>query len=484
MSNLRTRLLVSVCGCAAASASAIASCPPGWDGAPGTPGATGGYVDPFVWWDDGNGADMYLGGSFQTFGGQATPYFLKRESDDGTYQSVGGGISGGLSSAFVTRIVPFNVGGGESLIVGGFWDNAAGVTDSASLARWDGTDWHNLGAGWNGAARGTVWSMTVWNNELYVGGQFVDLGPLTGANGIAKWDGTTWSKIGDGYTTGIGPGVFAIQPFDDGSGEKLYVAGRFTVFGNASNSAIVARWNGTEWEGLGDGLGRAATFAGAEAMVVFDDGTGPALYVGGRDIIAGAGVYNVVKWDGTEWTGVGQNLGPRTTTLTVWDDGTGPALYAGGSQLGSSLLTRLEGNTWVTYEGGVGGTNVDATGNPSVFELVVHEGDLWVGGTFTGVGPGAAISTKGLARYAACAGCPADLSGSSDPNDPAYGVPDGQADSSDFFYYLDQFVGGNLAVADISGSSDPNDPAYGVPDGNVDASDFFYYLDLFVAGCP
>ncbi len=80
--------------------------------------------------------------------------------------------------------------------------------------------------------------------------------------------------------------------------------------------------------------------------------------------------------------------------------------------------------------------------------------------------------------------CPADLSGSSDPNDPAYGVPDGGVDSSDFFYYLDQFVAGNVPVADLSGSTDPNDAAYGVPDGALDASDFFYYLDLFVAGCP
>lgn len=39
-------------------------------------------------------------------------------------------------------------------------------------------------------------------------------------------------------------------------------------------------------------------------------------------------------------------------------------------------------------------------------------------------------------------------------------------------------------AADLSGSSDPNSPLYGVPDGIVDASDFFYYLDRFVQGCP
>ncbi|MBX3364271.1 MAG: hypothetical protein KF866_05835 [Phycisphaeraceae bacterium] len=79
--------------------------------------------------------------------------------------------------------------------------------------------------------------------------------------------------------------------------------------------------------------------------------------------------------------------------------------------------------------------------------------------------------------------CRADLSGSSDPMHPDYGVPDGQVDASDFFYFLDQFTEGNFLVADMSGSSDPTSPDYGVPDGLLDASDFFYFLDVFVLGC-
>jgi len=47
-----------------------------------------------------------------------------------------------------------------------------------------------------------------------------------------------------------------------------------------------------------------------------------------------------------------------------------------------------------------------------------------------------------------------------------------------------QLFGDPSCPADLTGSSDPNDPGYGVPDGTVDALDFFFYLDLFVAGCP
>ncbi|MBX3363731.1 MAG: hypothetical protein KF866_03100 [Phycisphaeraceae bacterium] len=118
-------------------------------------------------------------------------------------------------------------------------------------------------------------------------------------------------------------------------------------------------------------------------------------------------------------------------------------------------------------------------GAPNLHGGVAHQW-FFSPGNFSPQGGG-----LGMVLYeAASSGCAADMSGSSDPNDPMYGVPDGQVDSADFFYYLDQFVAGNLAVADLSGSTDPNDPMYGVPDGQLDASDFFYYLDLFVNGCP
>ncbi|MCW5754514.1 MAG: hypothetical protein KIT24_07400 [Phycisphaeraceae bacterium] len=82
-----------------------------------------------------------------------------------------------------------------------------------------------------------------------------------------------------------------------------------------------------------------------------------------------------------------------------------------------------------------------------------------------------------------CQRCPADFSGSSDPFDHRYGMPDGRVDADDFFYFLDLFVGG-FAAADLTGSTQVNSPRYGMPDGVVDASDFFFFLDLFVSGCP
>lgn len=57
---------------------------------------------------------------------------------------------------------------------------------------------------------------------------------------------------------------------------------------------------------------------------------------GGSFTFAGiAYVGGIAKWDGTQWSGlpcgVGVNNNPAVRALMVFDDGIGPALYAGGS---------------------------------------------------------------------------------------------------------------------------------------------------------
>ncbi len=63
--------------------------------------------------------------------------------------------------------------------------------------------------------------------------------------------------------------------------------------------------------------------------------------------------------------------------------------------------------------------------------------------------------------------CPADLTGSSHPSDPTYGVRDGDADSDDLFFLLDAFANADTDTCDI----------------DQDADDFSAYLGHFAAGC-
>src|SRR5262245_10982640 len=74
-----------------------------------------------------------------------------------------------------------------------------------------------------------------------------------------------------GGLPGLDGSVHASLVFDDGSGPALYAAGSFT---SAQGVLVenIARWNGQEWQPVGYGFDDAV-----DALAVFDDGTGPAL---------------------------------------------------------------------------------------------------------------------------------------------------------------------------------------------------------------
>src|SRR5262245_5072619 len=67
------------------------------------------------------------------------------------------------------------------------------------------------------------------------------------------------------------------------------------------------------------------------AMAVFDDGSGPALYCGGDFTQAGGlAVSGIACWDGA-WSYVGSGANDpfeEVNDLAVHDDGSGPKLYA------------------------------------------------------------------------------------------------------------------------------------------------------------
>ena len=135
----------------------------------------------------------------------------------------------------------------------------------------------------------SIWSMATWNGRLYVGGGIVNQPPVFAGQpwaGMASWDGTTWVPTVTAIT-GNNVGLMAMAVFNDGSGEKLYVAGRFSSLNSVSGTSLIARWDGSNWSSVGGGLLSTNANFGLEAMSVFNDGTGPALYVGGCAFTAG-----------------------------------------------------------------------------------------------------------------------------------------------------------------------------------------------------
>jgi len=205
------------------------------------------------------------------------------------------------------------------------------------IGRWDGAEWSSIGHGVGGGTDINVAAMLIRHRgdatECVVGGRFTTAGGAT-VNGIARWDGSTWS----GFAGGIGLSTYneirALSSFDGGGGptangdEPFVAAGRFTQIGGTQASNI-ARWNGSAWLPLAAGLS-----AGAHALAVYDDGlgAGPTLYAGGDFLWSGGTLLSHVgRWDGAEWTALGGGLNGPVYALLVHETRTGPVLIVAGA---------------------------------------------------------------------------------------------------------------------------------------------------------
>ena len=82
------------------------------------------------------------------------------------------------------------------------------------------------------------------NGFVYVGGAFTVAGGVS-TNGVAKWDGVSWSELGGANALNAN---FRINSILAISATEIYAGGQFT---NAGGKRYVAKWNGTSWSELG-----------------------------------------------------------------------------------------------------------------------------------------------------------------------------------------------------------------------------------------
>lgn len=303
--------------------------------------------------DIGDGAALVAGGAFTSAGG--APNTLRTAIWDGVSWS--GMTSGIYGSTSILHTV--NRDDGASLYVGGSF-KVAGTTFANNIAKWNGSEWYPLGSGVNGS----VWALQGFNDgsgpALFAGGHFTTAGG-TLAIRVAKWDGDDWATVGGGVHGPTSPSVICLSVFDDGSGPALHAGGSFTEAGtlfNPISANNIAKWNGSHWSNLDLGVNGPVY-----SMTVFDDGRGPALFVGGQFTAAGSiAASNIARWDGASWSTVGSGTDGYIATLAVFDHGAGPALYAGGhfekaGDVSTRSVARWDGSTWSGLDGGTGALN-------------------------------------------------------------------------------------------------------------------------------
>jgi hypothetical protein len=157
--------------------------------------------------------EIYACGEFDRVGGQTVSGIIRW--DGAGWNDVGGGVSGSLTN-YVMYPHQMTVLNGMLYLVGNF--QFAGSIEVNGIAGWDGTNWSALGDGFNG----TVYGVGSFNNELYAGGDFTE-SDGTSLNRIAKWDGSNWVSPGFGFTD-VNPYYTFVHTFY-AANNGLYIGG-------------------------------------------------------------------------------------------------------------------------------------------------------------------------------------------------------------------------------------------------------------------
>lgn len=298
-----------------------------------------------------SGTDVYVGGAFNFAG--SVPVSNVAKWNGSTWSAMGSGIP---SNGFVNVVAV----SGSNVYVGGNFSTAGGQSAS-NIARWNGTSWSQLGSGVNGS----VFAITVVNSDLYVGGSFTTAGGNP-ANNIAKWNGSSWT----GLNSGIVNIVVTIVP----SGDVLYVGASTTTVDSPN---YFLKYDGTTWTPLGQGM----TGGGVSSIAV----SGSDVYVaGGFFAVGGVSAPRIAKYNGTSWSALGAGLPGNTNNVklkTVGSDlyAVGDFTVANGGP--ADRAAKWNGSSWVPLGLGLGGT-----AGSSAFAIAATGDSVWVGGFFTTAG--------------------------------------------------------------------------------------------------
>jgi trimeric autotransporter adhesin len=285
------------------------------------------------------GDDLYVGGDFAYAGGQDIAYLARWNPQSGW--SAVGDLYGPVYSLYVYNNDLYV--GGENMVI---YD---GHQYLSYLAKWNPSD------GWSEAAPkidGEVSTITSLNGILYIGGWFSKISDLPVSN-IASWDGTTWSDMGGG----LNGEVSSLSTYAG----AVYAGGNFTAAGGDADIQYLGEWDGNAWSKVGSGPTDAVG-------VVLGDSSG--LYVAGFDYGDGWNYPYIGKWDGHSWADLGYPMkGVHSIHVHQGE------LYIGGhnrtdyTDISPNLMKWVDQGWQVT--GGKGFW--DNPGNP-----VAHQGRIYV----------------------------------------------------------------------------------------------------------
>lgn len=297
---------------------------------------------------------LYVGGAFRRVGPTRSDYISSW--DGNSWNALG---AGGLDVA--PECAEIYQG---KLLVGGDMQ-FVGLTPIGGLAQWDGASWQPFDANFI-----SVKALAATDTDLFAAAVVSG-----GALSCFRWDGAAWNAIPGAFTSSSGSlAVTAMRVF----GGDLTVTGRFgAVNGVAVNN--IARWDGSQWSAMGDGLqqiGTSCSFPPGDALFEHDG----KLVVGGSFNRAGGQVANsIAEWDGASWSAIG--IGFKSCAVVRCLAEISGELVAGGD-LGHSgstsvfALARWDGSLWQPF-------STPKSGVDSIYDIAQFGNGVWVGGIYS-----------------------------------------------------------------------------------------------------
>ncbi len=194
--------------------------------------------------------DLIIGGDFTQASGVPSSRVVRYNELTDTWESIG------ATTDFDNDVRCMTVFDGE-LWVGGDFNNVGGNPPSDGVVKWDESagQWvgGNSGVDIVGGVNETIRVLYVNPNDgnLYMGGHFTQLqdgdaaAPDPNMSGIAMYDGSNWYPLG----TGLNEYCRAIHEYNG----NLIAGGYFTTAGGVSANKI-AKWNGSTWSAMGQGF--------------------------------------------------------------------------------------------------------------------------------------------------------------------------------------------------------------------------------------
>lgn len=276
----------------------------------------------------------------------------------------------------------------SELYVGGNFVNAGGVTGRNYIAKWNGTDWETVGS--LNDLSGIVYALTVSGTDLYVGGGFSNVGGVAERDFIARWDGSSWNTVcASGDTVAdLNSFVTAIAV----SGSNVYVGGAFTNVNDVAERDYIAYFDGTSWNTL---TASGDTTADINSTVRAIAISGSDIYIGGAfsNVNGVSGLNGIARFDGSSWNLVGAAGDMVAGSSTVYSLAiVGSDLYVGGNFANVAgaaerdCIARFDGVAWNSVTA-AGDTTTDLGSNPTctVSTIIPNGSDIYIGGSFVDV---------------------------------------------------------------------------------------------------